>query len=60
MWKKLVVMSALLIAISGEGALAQPAVVRDPTVVAANPTKHHRHGNRRKYPASHYHRRHRR
>jgi hypothetical protein len=64
MWKKLVVVFTLFLSIGGEIALAQPVVVRNPAVVAAapgaNPTKHRRHGNRRNYPASHYHRRHRR
>ena len=37
MWKKLVVMFALFLAVGGEVVLAQPAFVRELTVVAAAP-----------------------
>lgn len=63
MWKKLVVIFALLLVIGGEVALAQTAPVADPTIVAVTPGANsaaqpkHRRGRRRTHRRRHNRRR---
>jgi len=63
MWKKLVAMFALFLAVGGEVVLAQPAFVRELTVVAAAPganpaaePKHRRTHRRRRRRHRRHHR----